>query len=165
MRRLARGCVALLAVALTGCPYDSESPVAEASKQPLDARLLGQFRCVGDGETAATLTISRISATEFEATLSAKGEEETMRFRLASARIGSTPVVNVHSEDPKEKRPWTLARTTLLRPSVLHVELAREEPLKDAKDVRKALAASLKKGDLFADLYACLRPDTADPFK
>jgi hypothetical protein len=151
--------VLTLSVTLAGCPYDSPSPVADASSAALDQGLIGKWRCIGgDDEKGGTITISRTTPTEF-ALVSQSGSEDAERYRLHSAKSGNVQLVNIEATKAGENRPWLLGRLTLLRPAVLHVEVADEEPFKAAPALRPAdvVAQSLKRGDLFHDALVCAR--------
>ena len=67
--------------------------------------------------------------------------------------------MNVEAMEPADKRFWSLARFTLHRPDVLQIELAKEEPFRQAPadSPRTVVARALERGDLFADWCVCAR--------
>lgn len=161
-----RSLAALLpSVLLLGCPHDSATPLADFSDVSLDDRLVGSWRCVSsDGEEPAMLSFSRVGPAELQATLS-DDDEDASRFRLRSAKAGSTQLVNVEALQKTDKAFWSLARLTLHRAGILQVELAREEPFKEASTAgpREVIDRSLERGDLFEDLCVCTRVKEEQP--
>ena len=158
-RKLDVSLLLLLAVALTGCPYESSTPVAESSRRPLDEGLVGTWHCIGTGDDDAVgLSFRRVTATELEATAAGKNEDPE-QYRLLGAKSGSVALVNVQAKKEGEAKPWSLVRLILLRPRVLEVEIAREEPFQaaGAASTRDVIARSLKRGDLFDAFLVCAR--------
>jgi hypothetical protein len=153
--------VLLLAADLASCPADSKTPFAEESDVAFEAQVAGRWRCVGPGEAKAALVeISRRGPTVLEAVID-PGSKDTGRVRLHAARSGGQALVNVEmfgSDDPEK---WSLARMTLLRPSVLHVEVAREKPFETVPDSarRSVIERGLRDGGLFDDFWVCVRAE------
>lgn len=157
--RLGRLGALLSTLFLLGCPYDSPAPLAEPSDVPLDERLIGSWRCASSAsEEPNVISFSRVDATEVRAAVHA-GDEDPGPFRLKSAKSGGTQLVNVEALEPADKKFWSLARFTLHRPDVLQIELAREEPFRQAPadGPGTVVARALERGDLFADWCVCAR--------
>ena len=162
--------VVVLAFPLFGCPYGAEVPLDTAAA-PLDARLLGRWRCVS-GETEDVGTI------EFQA---AKGspdhydvqflpcDESDCAFRAHLTLVAGAPILNAQElkKDADKPGDWSFARYTLLRPDVLHFELAREEPFNgvpktQAPAIRHVFEEHMGKPDLFDEWVTCVRVKAKD---
>jgi hypothetical protein len=104
--------------------------------------------------------MARIGPTELEAVLESAGED-TERYRLHSARVGSTELVNVQWMSEKERYPWLVLRATPHGDNVLQLQVAKDEPFNDARTStpQEVLAKALKRGDLFQELLVCVRAD------
>jgi hypothetical protein len=161
MNEWSRGLVVVSTLALLGCPYSGPTPIADASARPLDTRLVGDWHCSSpDSKEGLALRFTAISPVELE--VDEVGAEKPSPFRLQSATLDGTPVLNLKDRNPDDQDGWALGRYTFLRPNVVHFELAREEPFKaapagtkPAETARTALARS----ELFADYCVCIRAD------
>ncbi|PYQ55606.1 MAG: hypothetical protein DMF78_01465 [Acidobacteria bacterium] len=161
MNQWTRVVLVLSTLPLLGCPYDSPTPVADASTRPLDTRLAGDWRCVGPKDKeAVVLRFAAISPVELE--VDQVGADKPNPFRLHSGTLDGAPVLNLEDRNPDDKNKWALGRYTFLRPNVVHFELAREEPFKAAPAGTKpaeTASKALARSDLFADYCVCIRAE------
>ena len=155
----------LLVADLASCPADSKTPFAEESDVPFAAGLEGRWNCVGPGDLKASrVEIARRAPTRLEAVID-PGSTDTGRVRLHAARSGSQALVNVEMLETDDPEKWSLARMTLLRPGVLHVEVAREKPFEkvSAAATRGVIERGLREGGLFQDFWVCVRAEEEKP--
>jgi len=152
--------VLLVSVTLSAC-YESAAPIADRAPTPLDTRLPGQWRCVAeDAPDTSVLSISVVSATQYELVMGA-ADEKPSRYHAYSARLGGVTLANVQQVD-EDGTPgkWVLARYTLLRPTVLQLEIASDHALEGSDEggaPRERARRRLKKGDLFDQFCVCVR--------
>jgi len=146
------------AVMLSGCLYDH--PVAPGAPEALDPAVMGRWKCVSpDGDGVETLTVSAGPDRRYRAEV-AGTDEKPFVFTGYPVTFESQKVVNVQELVDGEPRKWTLVRYTLHRPTVLHLEGARREPLEGARTVEeraRAARSALKEGRLFDDFCVCIR--------
>lgn len=146
------------AAALPGCLFDA--PVVPGPPQAVDARLLGAWRCITpESEDAMVLTITRQGDRAYRAEFKG-GDDAPMVFAAQPVTRGGKTLLNAQELAESGPQRWTVARYTLLRPGLLHLEAAKESALKDASGDAPRLAAldhALAKGELFEDFCTCVR--------
>lgn len=150
--------VVLAAVVLPGCL--SETPIAPGAASPIDERLVGTWRCVSgdeDEEGTFTLTVVRQSATSYSVSV-AESDEKASRFEAFLVGAGENVLANVKDTETESADRWTLARHTLYRSDVLHLQAIDYEKYKaQRKDIPAALKDPKRRDDLFIDWCTCVR--------
>jgi hypothetical protein len=169
--RARRGLLLLaLALPLFGCPYGAEVPLDTAAA-PLDARLLGRWRCVsGDSEEVGViaLTASRDAADRYDAAFT-PCDGTGCGFRAHLTVVAGMPILNAQELKTDGTGDWSFVRYTLYRPDVVHFELANDEPFKGlpkpaaAPAIRHVFEEHMGDPALFSDWTTCVRvkPDEA----
>ncbi|HXB54305.1 MAG TPA: hypothetical protein VN461_05950 [Vicinamibacteria bacterium] len=162
MNRLAA--VVVLAMTGVGC-YESEVPLDQAPQASIDPALVGAWRCLsfgaGSDVEAATLTVGRKTDVVYAIAFQ-EGQGEAERYEAHASLLKGTTLLNVKDLDPRlPAKPWTLARYSLLRPDVLHVEVVGKKLLTGAlaspASLRKELERLYDRPDLYQDLMVCVR--------
>jgi len=152
------------AAALGGC-YEFEVPLDPTPTRDVDQALLGTWRCLGSNAKADDAPINFVVAAAgpraYSIRIEASGDPPGQYEGYASEVKGRT-VLSVRDVGPKPgDRPWSFARYELLRPDILHVELADEDALKGVPRTSEALRAALEQRDgqpdLYADFCVCVR--------
>ena len=147
--------VLVLAAACSACLLDA--PLAPGQPEPLDRRLLGQWRCVAPENTdPSVLTVTEESARHYQA----RFDDEDSAFSIYVVKFNGQQLFNAQEVVSGERRKWTLGRYTLFRPGLLHIEAARDEPFQAASaNIERVaiLKRQLKSGALFEDYCSCVR--------
>jgi len=150
-------CAALLA----GCIY--EQPLAPGKAETPDGHVLGDWGCVApDSDKPAMLKVTLLANQRYQAVFGPTEDDQSV-FQAYAVSFAGSRLLNVQEVVDGEPRKWTMARYALLRPRVLHVEFARDEPFRQAttQDERIALLRRLLKRDqLFEDYCTCVRVTT-----
>jgi hypothetical protein len=150
--------VALAAAGLSGCLY--EQPVAPGAAEPVDAQVLGTWKCVNpEGEKVETLTVSARPDRRYRAEFD-DGDETPAVFTAYAVTFHEGRILNAQELVHGEPRKWTVARYTLHTPNVLRLEAARHDAFGEAttpEQREKILAAAVKGGELFTDFCVCMR--------
>jgi len=145
-------------VATGGCIY--EQPLVPGRPETVDRRVLGQWRCVSpDNAEPAILKVTEAPARKYHAEFGG-GEATPSVFSAYAVTFHGKTLLNVQEIEAGEGRKWTLARYSLYRPTVLHIEFARDEPFRDATTEEQRLAIlrrELKGSGLFEDYCTCIR--------
>jgi hypothetical protein len=105
------------------------------------------------------LTITRQGERGYRAEFKG-GDDAPMVFAAQAVTRGGKTLMNAQELAESGAQRWTVARYTLLRPTVLHLEAAKESALKDAANDAARLAAldrALARGELFEDFCTCVR--------
>jgi hypothetical protein len=150
----------ILAVAACAAGCLSEQPIASGSTESIDRSLLGSWRCVfpdEDEKRASTLKITEAEDRRLRAVF--VGESFVLTAHAVKYEGGR--LLNVSFEE-KGRISWTVARYTLYRPAVLHVEYPKydNDTFKDLKTPGQrsdALRRAYKAGTLFEDSFTCVR--------
>ncbi len=150
--------VLLEAACLAGCLY--EQPLAPGRAEPVERRVLGTWRCVApDSDEPAILAVTHAAEGRYRAEFGG-GEDSPSIFSAYAVRFEGKRLLNAQEIVEGEPRKWTLARYTLYRPTVLHIEFARDEPFREAAtqgERVKVLKRVLKQEQLFEDYCTCIR--------
>jgi hypothetical protein len=148
----------LAVMALPGCL--SETPIVPGAPAPIDERLLGAWRCVSpeaNEEATTTLTLRRRDATSYAGTM-AESPEKASGFEAHVVGKGDGALVNVKDTDTESKESWTVVRYALLRPDVLHLDMADYDAYQKAgKDAPVALRDPKRRETLLRDWCTCVR--------
>lgn len=158
VRRVTRGMLAVAAgVSLAGCLYDQ--PLAPGVPEAVEPRLVSEWRCVApESEKPAILSVTLLADNRYRAVFGPKDDDEAV-FVGYVVTFEGTRLVNAQEEVGGARRKWTLARYTLYRPTLLHIEFARDEPFRNAstQEQRVQILRSLLKAPLFEDYCTCIR--------
>src|SRR5262245_35344295 len=153
----------LAALSLAGCgksekpiAHAGPGPIAPGGAEPIDARLLGTWRCVTAGDSsAAVLTVAEAPEGRYRAELVEDGHTDSC---LAyGVRVGAERVLNVQLL-PNDNE-WALARYTLYRPNLLLIESGPSDTLMKAATQAdgRLLERVLKEREPFGVSLACVR--------
>jgi len=150
-----------LLVGSNGCLF--EAPLDVKPEVPIDAAILGTWRCIGDERAdakPANFVVSRATDHRYNIVFQEDGEDTDTYEAYASVIKGQT-LLNVRIPSVPASKPWAIARCSLLRPNVVHVQLANDDKLKAADStpasLRRALERALGNADVFEDYCVCVR--------
>lgn len=152
----------VIALCCSGCFF--ESPLDADAKVPVDAAILGTWRCLGFDEGSdskpVNFVVSRAGDRRYSIVMKQDGDDADQLDAYASLVKGQT-VLNVRIRDVKfPLKPWAVARYSFLRANVVHVQLVDEDKLKEAssspESFRRAFEAVADQADLYGDLCVCV---------
>lgn len=146
-----------LAAISAGCLYTE--PLVPGVAESVDGRLLGAWRCVApESSNPAILTVAQAPSRGYRAEF-VDGDDKSV-FSVYEVKFENTLLINVQEVVDGEPRKWTFGRYTLYRPTLLHIEFARDEPFRDAStsaDRAAVLKRELRGARLFEDYCTCIR--------
>ncbi|HQZ16419.1 MAG TPA: hypothetical protein PKU70_09170 [Vicinamibacteria bacterium] len=160
-RLLLIGCVSL-----PGC-YDFDFPLDPKPLVPVDARLIGAWRCLGAqaalDDDPGVLRIARrgdlVSRWTFEST-SANGSPEKGEYDVHGSTVPGGALLNALDLGEKANGKWNLVRYSFLLPDVLRIQLVNDEPfekIKDATALRNAIEKRRDDPAIYSDFMICVR--------
>ena len=155
----------LLVSPLWGC-YESDFPLGPSAAGTIDPKLLGTWRCV-QGEAGQNksflITIMPFDEKQYCIDVAMEGEKP-IHYRAYSSSVRNTNLLNVQELRPKTEpsaQKWFFVRYTLLKQSILQVEVVRDKPFKgvDASPeaVRKVLDRMVERPELYQDYCVCAK--------
>ena len=157
--------VAVLAASLPACL--SPVPLDPTPQADLDPKLLGSWRCLGPGMAAndetVDLTVANARDRVYAVTFGDTGDETPDRYEVHASRVGSRTVLNVKDLSGGEK-PWDFVEHQFLRPRVLLIRFADDDPLAEMVLTPAVLRAQLAKPDAFVDFCVCVPLKTNPPW-
>lgn len=135
-------CVAALHFA--GC-Y-STSPLDATPQLPLDAALLGSWRCISaearaDGAASASLSPMPGKEREYGMKWRDVGETDAGSYRAHLSSVRGDTYLSVWGPEGSEYAGWLFLRYSFLRKDILYVEAVPGEPFEDKKASVSAAAA------------------------
>jgi hypothetical protein len=149
-----RSLIVTTALCLSGCLWDEPLLPGPARGE---ARLVGTWKCMGpETEELLTLKVTEPSPRQYRAEFDG-GEDEPLVQLASIVRFQGQELLNVQDE---ESGKWTVARHTLYRPELLHLEMLQDAAFQDAEDSAARLAIlkkGLKDGKAFEDYCTCIR--------
>ena len=161
--RLKTAIVLCAALLVSGC-YESAFPIEPRPKSDIDRALPGTWRCLpfdqDPTEKAATVTIAQEKGQVYAVTLQEDGGEVSRYEVFASS--AAQGLMNVRELADGDKKPWMFVRATVLRPSVMQLQVLdkRAMPdveLKTADELRRAVEHVRSKPEAFSDVCICVR--------
>lgn len=86
-------------------------------------------------------------------------------FSVHAVEVGGKPFLNAQEVVDGQPKKWTVARHSLHTPSILQIEVERDEPFRNVpKDQRvRTFESELKGNRLFEDYCACIRIKGSGP--
>jgi len=162
-----RGVLLMSCLSLPAC-YDFDFPLDPKPQVPVDARLVGAWRCLGTQATLddppGVLRIDRrsdlISRWTFESP-SANGAAEKGEYEVHASTVPGGALLNAVELGEKANGKWNFVRYSFLLPDVLRIQLVNDEPFEKAKDA-KALRSQIEKRRndpaIYTDFLICVRP-------
>jgi len=154
-----------LFVPLWGC-YESDFPLGPSAAGTIDLKLLGTWRCVqGDAGQNKSFLITVVPFDEKQYCIDVAMEgEEPIHYRAYSFSVRNTPLLNVQELKPKIEpsgQKWFFVRYTLLKQSILQIEIVRDKPFKGVDSspeaVRKVLDRMVERPELYQDYCVCAK--------
>ena len=153
----------VLAVGCAGCYL--QFPLDTSPQADIEAAALGTWRCLpfdqGAQSKPANIVVKRGRDRLYSIVFQEDGEEASQVEAHASIVKGQT-LINarvVNSEAPS--KPWLIARYSLVRPNVMHLELIDETKLEAAdtspESLRRTVEQAANLSDLFGDWCVCVR--------
>ena len=148
--------------------YDFDFPLDPRPQVPVDARLLGAWRCLGSeaalDDLPGILRIARGTDTtsrwSFES-LSADGTPEKSEYDVHGSTVPGGALLNALELGEKANGKWNLVRYSFLLPNVLRIQLVNDEPfakVKDAAALRREVERRRDDPAIYADFMICVRP-------
>jgi hypothetical protein len=171
--RLARRALLLAAILpLAGC-FDFDAPLGPPTT-PIDARLLGSWRCIGfeaqTTDTVGTIQFAALDGTQYDIGPGpgCEGSDCMDRFRAHITKVAGMTLLNARElKDGELAAKWNFVRYTFHRPNVLQLELADDEVLKvkpeTTETLRRGLERERRNPKLFQDYLVCLKVVPKDP--
>ena len=160
----------LLSVACLSLPacYSFDFPLDPKPQVPVDARLLGAWRCLatqadldeGPGILRITRQTEFVSKWNFESPAEG-GAPEKSDYEVYASTVKGGALLNAREVGEKAETTWSLVRYTFLLPDVLRIQAMHDEPfekIKDAKGLRKAVEKRRDDPEIYADFMICVRP-------
>jgi hypothetical protein len=148
---------------VSGC-YESAFPIEPRPKSDIDRALPGTWRCLPFDQDptakAATVTIAQEKGQIYAVTLQEDGGDASRYEAFASS--AAQGLMNVRELADGDKKPWMFVRATVLRPSVIQLQVLDkrampEAELKTAEELRRAVEHVRNKPDAFSDVCICVR--------
>lgn len=153
---------------LTAC-FEFSVPLGPP-KDPVDPRLVGEWRCMGfeagaDSDKVGRLRFRVLDPQHYEVTTgdACDGSDCMPPYRAYITRIGKVTILNaqeIKKEGPDDAK-WSFVRVTFDRPNTLHLAIADDDKFKDVPQTSAALARALRRRmDLpgtFEDYMMCVR--------
>jgi hypothetical protein len=162
--RLGSASLVLCSTLLVSACYESAFPIEGRPKSDIDRALPGTWRCLPFNldpvEKAATITIAPEKGQMYAVTLREDGGEAS-RYEVFASSVAEG-LMNVRELADGDKKPWMFVRATLVRPSVMQLQVLdkRAMPdteLKTADELRRAVERVRSKPDAFSDVCICVR--------
>jgi hypothetical protein len=157
------------AAVLVSC-FDFEVPVDPTPLVAVDPALVGTWRCLpadpGPTDGAATFVVSKVGERAYAIAFD-DGDGDPETYEAYPSHVKGRALLNVRNPKPGTfSKRWAVARYALLLPTVLHVQLASDELLRDVGSSPSALRQALERFDSRPELYleycVCVRA-TAKP--
>jgi hypothetical protein len=114
-RQLLAALCCFFLILLTGCPYESGSPLSDPAGSKIDEGLLGGWRATDkEGHEVGTITVSRFNNGELLIVLEEKGKpQERQMMRGFVTQIDGAKFLNLQEmKGSYETRRWMFARYT-----------------------------------------------------
>ncbi len=154
-----------IALSLWGC-YESDFPLGSPEAGKIDADILGSWRCVQGGEKENKpflVAVMPFDERQYYVWMDMEGEKAT-HYRAFSTAIRGTPLLNIQEMDPgtvPSGRKWIFVRYTLLKPTILQVELVRDGAFqgidRSPSAVRENIERKIASPELYQDFCVCTR--------
>jgi hypothetical protein len=159
----------VIAIAMAGGCYESDSPLDPAPGAEVDEALLGTWRCLplnaDANEPPATMSVTRAADRRYGVTWR-ETDNDPVRYEAFASSVDGQRFLNVRerkTNGPSGK--WMFVRPRLLQPDVLQVQIVDAEALKGVPDspaaVRRAIARQLSRPSLTVDFCVCARAKQA----
>jgi len=160
----------VLVVACLSLPacYDFDFPLDPKPLVPVDARLVGAWRCLGSeaalddapGVLRIALRTDTTSRWSFESP-SADGTPEKSEYDVHGSTLRGGAFLNAVELGAKANGKWNFVRYSFLLPNVLRIQLVNDEPfakLKDAAALRREIERRRDDPTIYSDFMICVRP-------
>jgi hypothetical protein len=168
--------VAAAAIAIAMAPgcYESDFPLDPAPRLEVDEAWLGTWRCLpfnaDADEDPATVRVKRGAERRYDITWQETGKDPE-RYEGFMSSVRGVPFMNIKLKDAKDNagkdNEWLFLRPTLLRPSVLQVQIVDRDALKGVeaspRAVRRAIERKLPEAALTVDFCVCARAKEPTP--
>ena len=146
-------------MAASGC-YQSDSPLDASPQSPIDARLIGAWRCVGPDRDDDAITITTAASAKglYAITWEEPGKKPD-RYEGYVVALQGTTVINVR-ETSTPPSQWSLVHVDFLQPDVALIKVVNETLLekRSATAVRATLEQQRANPALYEkDPLVCLR--------
>jgi hypothetical protein len=150
---------------LWGC-YESDFPLGPSAAGTIDPKLLGTWRCV-HGEAGQNksflITVVPFDEKQYCVDVTMEGEKP-IHYRAYSSSVRNTTLLNVQELKPNiepSTQKWLFIRYTLLKQSILQVEIVKDKPFKgidsSPEAVRKVIDRMVERPELYQDYCVCAK--------
>ena len=166
MKKL-RVVLVIASLSLPAC-YDFDFPLDPKPVVPVDARLVGAWRCLGSeaalDDAPGVLRIARQTDLTSRWSLespSADGTPEHSEYDVHGSTVPGGALLNAFDLGKKANGKWNLVRYSFLLPNVLRIQLVNDEPfakLKDAGALRREVEKRREDPAIYTDFMVCVRP-------
>ncbi len=154
-------------LSLPAC-YDFEFPLDQKPQVPVDARLVGVWRCLGvqaalDDDPGVLRIVRRTDTTSRWSleTSSSDGTPEKSDYDAHGSTVPGGALLNALEVGGKANGKWNFVRYTFLLPNVLRIQLVNDEPfaeVKDAAALRRQVEKRRDDPSIYTDFMICVRP-------
>jgi hypothetical protein len=123
----------LLSILLTGCPFDSETPIGDPVAGSIDPRLLGTWYWTESSSVSATeFRVFRFSSAEYYLETQEEGKE-VERARMYIVTIGGQKFLNANElTDDESMLSYTLARYSISDDGLLAIRFVGDKAVPEA---------------------------------
>jgi hypothetical protein len=149
------------AVGTLGC-YESTFPIDASPQADVDQALLGVWRCVADqadaSENAATITVTQTADRLYAVTFQEDAKTPD-HYEAHASVVGGQRLLNTRDLSGGSK-PWVFMRYSLLRPSVLQLDILNGDALEEQSspaDLRRAVQGLEANDKAYVEFCTCAR--------
>ncbi len=128
----------LLSILLTGCPFDSETPIGDPVAGSLDPRLLGTwYWTVSSSGSATEFRVFRFNSAEYYLETQEEGKE-TERSRMYIVTIGGQKFLNANElTDDESALSYSLARYSISDDGQLVIRFVGDKAVPNALETNR----------------------------
>jgi hypothetical protein len=157
--------VAAIAMAMSAGCYESEFPLDASPQLEVEEAWLGTWRCLPMAadvdEQPATLRVKRGGDRRYDATWQ-EGDKAPERYEGFTSAVRDARFVNIRERKADGTMgQWAFVRPTLLRPSVLQLQVVADDAMRtveaSAAALRRAVEQKVSTSALTVDFCVCVR--------
>ena len=160
--------VAVLACLVLPSCYEFDFPLDPKPQVPVDARLIGTWRCLGAepaiDDAPATLLVERRTAALAHWSFEVASNDGTMEkddYDVHGSTVRGGALLNVFQLGEKASGKWNFVRYTFVAPEILRLQFVDDEPFVKVKgsavDLRKAIEKRRNDAGIYKDYCICVR--------